>query len=119
VKSPTETTEQFRQRINKAARAEEENLVRSSGDSDKWLLGPTLRNRGCLHSDVWKGPAVELAAKGQIAVYPVNGWWKELRRKKKHDSQTRYSLIVTIRTPDVDVDIYTPVSNLIEVSVQS
>lgn len=113
AKSPTETTEQFRQRINKAARSEEGDMALTSSDADKWLIGPRARNRGCLHSDLWKGTAVELAAKGQIAVYPISGWWKELRGKNKHDSQTRYSLIVTIKTPAVDVDVYTPVSNVV------
>lgn len=113
AKSPTETTEQFRQRINKAARSEDGDPALTSSDAEKWLIGPRARNRGCLHSDLWKGTAAELAAKGQIAVFPVSGWWKELRGKNKHDSWTRYSLIVTIKTPAVDVDIYTPVSNVV------
>ncbi len=111
AKAPTETSDQFRQRINKAAR--EEASVLTSSDADKWLIGPKLRNRGSLHSDSWRGTAVELAEKGHVAVYPVVGWWKELRRKEKYNRTAQYSLIVTIKTPDVEVDLYTPVSNLV------
>ncbi len=111
VKAPTETPDQFRQRINKAAR--EEDSVLTSSDADKWMIGPKLRNRGCLHSDSWRGSAVALAEKGNVAIYPVGGWWKELRRKEKYNRTAQYSLIVTIKTPDVGVDIYSPVSNLV------
>lgn len=40
---------------------------------------------------------------------------KELER---WDQIARYSLIVTIQVPEVDVDIYTPVSNLINVPTE-
>jgi hypothetical protein len=66
-----------------------------------------------LHSDIWRGTAAKLAAKDCIAIYPVGGWWKDLKKKNKWDAQTRYSLVVTIKTSDLDVDIYTPVANVV------
>ena len=115
VKTPTESTDFFRRRINQVARAEVEQFSGGSSDSQDWVLGPTLRTRGSIHSDVWRGTAAALAAKGYIAVYPVTGWWKELKRQQRWESVARYSLVVTIKTQgvDLDIDIYTPVANLV------
>ena len=52
-----------------------------------------------------------------MAVYPGIGWWRERKYLGKIESTTRYSLIVTIHTPDQDIDIYTPVS--IKVGIQT
>jgi hypothetical protein len=115
VRTPTETTDAFRRRINQVARAEVESFQGASSDAQNWVLGPTLRTRGSIHSDIWRGTAADLASKGYIAVYPITGWWKELRRQQRWDSVARYSLIVTIRTQAVttDIDLYTPVMNLV------
>jgi hypothetical protein len=45
----------------------------------------------------------------------VGGWWKEKPYLEKWDTEARYSLIVTIKVPDIDVDIYTPVANQIAI----
>lgn len=79
----------------------------------KWVLGHNLRSRGSVHSDWWEGPAVELAASSVLAVYPVGGWWKDRRDAERFDRRVRYSLVVSIETPRVGVDIYTPVQNAI------
>jgi hypothetical protein len=72
-----------------------------------------LRSRGSIHSDYWRGTAVALAEKGHIAVFPVSGWWRERKHLKRWDRKARYSLIVTIKTPSEEIDIYTPVANLV------
>jgi hypothetical protein len=115
VKKPLETDQQFQNRINKATREEEKNI---SGikEEDNWFLGPHLRSQGSLHSDIWTGTAVDLASRGMIGVYPVGGWWKEQIQEERHDQPVRYTLIVTIRVPEIECDIYTPVSNLILIS---
>lgn len=115
TKTPTESPDGFRRRLNRIAREEVEGFNATSGDGDSWLLGPQLRTRGSIHSDIWRGTAVELAEKGFVAVYPVSGWWRDLKRQERWDSVTRYSLVVTIQTQevDVDVDIYTPIANLV------
>ncbi len=82
-------------------------------DDNKWFLGPTARDGGSIHSDIWYGTAVELAEKDAIAIYPVGGWWKEKKYLERYNSLAYYSLIVSIRVPEVGVDIYTPVSNLV------
>jgi hypothetical protein len=112
VKKPLESYDAFRKRINKAAREEEENqTTRTEGDN--WFLGPKLRNRGSIHSDTWHGTAADLATRNAIAVYPIGGWWKEKPHLERWNQSARYSLIVSVRVPEVEVDIYTPVSNLI------
>lgn len=117
VKTPTETLDQFRRRINRIA-FEEERGDKSSSDSSRWLLGSDLRSLGSLHSDLWTGTAAELAQRGFIAVYPVIGWWRERHQFERWSNRARYSLVVTIRAPETDVDIYTPVANLIRQEVK-
>jgi len=119
VKTPLETINDFRQRINKAARDEEENTGTSKSDSSEWLLGPKLRHKGSIHSDRWKGTAIQLAEREYIGIYPVSGWWKERPYHKRWENAVRYSLIVTISTPGVEVDIYTAVANQIFVTIET
>jgi hypothetical protein len=116
VKSATETLSEFRKRLNKMALEEEEEkpISHSSGD---WFLGPRVRNRGSLHSDAWRGSAAELAERGIIGLYPVVGWWRERPTLKRWKESVRYSLVVSIATPRIDVDIYQPIANLIEQTV--
>ena len=115
VKKPSETNKEFQKRINKATRDEEEHSS-TSKEEDNWFLGPYLRSQGSLHSDIWTGTSVDLASRGMIGVYPVGGWWKEQTQEERHDQPVRYTLIVTIRVPEIECDIYTPVSNLILIS---
>lgn len=116
VKTPEETLEQFRRRINQAAR-DEENGKTSSSDANKWFFGPDLRGLGSLHTDRWTGTAAELAQRRYIAVYPVIGWWRERHQLGRWGKRARYSLVVTIKTPSAEVDVYTPVANIIRVQV--
>jgi hypothetical protein len=109
VKTPTETTVQFKQRVNLAARAEEPEVETYQGDAADWELGPHLRHLGSVHSDWWIGTAAQLASRNMIAVYPVIGWWRERHHLGRWNKRARYSLIITIRTPSEEIDIYTPV----------
>jgi hypothetical protein len=116
VKTPTENDTEFRKRINKAARAQEEGKT-SDSDTKDWLLG-TLRDRGSIHSDRWTGTAADLASRGLVAVYPVIGWWRERHQLGKWNKQARYSLIVTIKTPETAMDIYTEVANKVKIPIK-
>ena len=75
VKIPTESSDDFRRRINKAARDEEVGKT-SESDSSEWLLGRDIRGQGSIHSDRWVGTAADLASRGVIGIYPVIGWWR-------------------------------------------
>lgn len=112
AKRPLETLAEFKQRVNQQAREEEYNR-RSVGESGSWELGENLRKLGSIHSDTWHGTAAELAARGYIAVYPVIGWWKERANLERWGKQARYSLVITIKTPGIETDIYTTVENII------
>lgn len=118
VKRPTESTDEFRRRINRAARDEDEGTHRSSGDDPAWLIGTQGRHRGSLHGDIWRGPAADLASREVIAVFPTAGWWKTRQALERYDQSARYTLVVSIRAPEVDADLYTEVANLIASAVE-
>jgi hypothetical protein len=112
VKHATENVDEFRGRINQAARDEEEGAP--GGGGEDWLLG-TFRDRGSLHADFWSGSAADLAEREAIGVFPVGGWWKEKPYLERFDALARYALVVTIRAPGSNVDIFTPVETALTV----
>lgn len=116
VKRPLESEADFRARINAAARDDEERVNRNDNDPD-WVIGKKNRHKGSLHSDIWKGSAAELASRGAIAVYPSLGWWKTRPALERYDQRIRYSLVVSINAPDIDVDLYTPIANQIGIPI--
>lgn len=116
VKRQYESEQDFRTRINAAARDEEER-TKSGGGDQGWLIGKQNRHKGSLHSDIWRGSAVDLASRGILAVYPALGWWKTRPHFERYDKPARYSLIVSIRAPEVDVNLYNAVANQITTSV--
>jgi hypothetical protein len=110
VKGPTESIEEFHKRLNKKALEEDEAKPATGGDSSEWYLGEQARNRGSLHSDILSCNAADLAERGVIAVYPVSGWWKDQPKRDRSHLGARYALIVSIETPGVETDIWTPVA---------
>ena len=117
VRRPTETDARFRKRLNKRALEEDERRPSSVDDAGEWYLGSRERVRGSLHVDHWTGTAADLAARGSIAVYPVTGWWKEKPKSDRSEIGVRYSLIVSIETPENEVDIWTPVATMASVPI--
>jgi hypothetical protein len=119
VKTAEENLTQFRRKINRIAREEEEGIPKSESGSKDWVLGPQNRDKGSLHSDIWKGSAIDLSQRGYIAVYPVTGWWKERPKLDKWNSKARYSLLVSISTPQNEVPIYTSIVNKIGIQIST
>ncbi|MEW5857430.1 MAG: S8 family peptidase, partial [Cyanobacteriota bacterium] len=118
VKRSTETLNAFRQRINQEAQETEGNVKSTTSTDSGWYLGPKTWNRGSIHSDIWKGTAAELAQKDAIGIYPVSGWWRYNSTWEGWNKTARYALIVSIRVVDeVEVDIYTPISNKIKQTI--
>lgn len=117
VINPLESVNDFRQRINKAARDEEYGGT-SMPYSPNWFLGIYLRSKGSLHSDRWMGSASQLAQCPYIAVYPVAGWWKERQQLGRWNRNARYSLMVSIHTPQTEVDLYTPIISQISAPIE-
>ena len=116
VKRPLESVDAFRKRVNLAARDEDEGGPGRSGGHPAWLIGARGRHRGSLHGDIWQGTAADLASRGVIAVYPTAGWWKTRQALERYDKSARYALVVSIRAPEVDVDL---LANRIAVGVDA
>jgi len=114
VKRPEESNLDFMSRINAAAEGDKPD---NSPSDSNWLLGGTNRHKGSIHKDIWKGSAAELAERGKIVIYPASGWWKTRTSHERWDSKARYTLIVSLSVPEVDVDIYTEVKTKIEAMV--
>ena len=60
-------------------------------------------------SIIWEGTASQLAESNMIVIYPKTGWWKSRAYLNKYHSKVRYSLVVTLEMPEVNVDLYTPI----------
>lgn len=116
MKRSLESLDSFRARINKAVQLEEEDIVTDAG-ADNWLIG-IPRNVGSLHSDYWRGAAVELADRDAIAVYPVTGWWKEKPYLHRYERDVRYCLVVSINAVASEIDIYAPIAVQVGIPIE-
>jgi subtilisin family serine protease len=105
----------FRKRINVAAREEEHDQGDGSSGSDRWKIGKNNRQRGSIHSDFWEGTAAELSNCKWLAIYPVVGWWHKRDYLGKCNSTMRYAVVVSLETPDISVDLYNEIKNLIDI----
>lgn len=118
TKRPDESVARFRQRINKRARDNGQRPP-SLKTERGWLFGSAQQQKpGSLHTDIWTGAAANLASKGAIAVYPVAGWWQYRRAWDQSDKGVDYSLVISIEAPNVDIDLWTPVSQQIQPSIE-
>lgn len=115
VKNTDETEEDFKKRIDVAMRGEDRrDKGEGTSGSGNWYLGKRNRDVGSIHSDFRTQYGIDLCDAKLIAVYPVIGWWKERTNLKCQNKKIRYSLIVSISTPEKEVDFYTPIVNQIE-----
>lgn len=108
------STEDFVARVNAAAQREDEGDPINPGDPN-WCLGDRQRHRGSLHQDVWEGTAADLASRGFLAVYPAAGWWRTRPALERYDLPARYSLIVSIRTEQMEVDLYNAIAQKVAI----
>ncbi len=44
-------------------------------------------------------------------MFPISGWWKEKPALQRWDRATRYALLVSIRAPGSEIDIYNGISS--------
>jgi hypothetical protein len=117
LQGPVETQPEFIARINRDAQLSEDGSPRTGTTTDRWFIGPNQRNFGSLHQDEWNGTGTELAQCNSVAVYPVGGWWKNNRRADRVNFPVRYALLLSLRTDEQDIDLYTPIANQLRVSV--
>jgi hypothetical protein len=119
LNSPEEANniESFKKRLNKKAREDKEDKPEYDGLGVRWKIGPTYRNKGTVQSDSITLSGLEIADCYNIAVYPIGGWWKTRKNEKCMEKKARYSLVVSLHTDSEEIDIYTPVANLIAVQI--
>ncbi|ATE66869.1 S8 family peptidase [Rhizorhabdus dicambivorans] len=116
LKRSRETLGNFNRRNN--AEGYDRNAPRAANEiNDGWLFGERQISSGSLHVDIWEGPAVELAARNALYVHPISGWWRERKSLGRYDKEARYALVVSLETPTVEVDLYTPVAALVPLLV--
>ncbi|MFE3932453.1 S8 family peptidase [Streptomyces goshikiensis] len=119
IKGPTESGEAFQRRLAEQAEHESDGIgnPKAFESNSRWLVGPRFRNLGSLHADIWRGSAAELADCGTLAVYPVGGWWKANKRNDRIGLPVSYALLISLRTPEVSTDLYTPIATQLGVPV--
>ncbi|MBO2544073.1 S8 family peptidase [Salegentibacter sp. BDJ18] len=117
LNSPTESEEEFKKRINKAA-IEDDDLIENDSGSDRWTVGSQGRKKGSIHSDTWTGKASEIASCNMIGIFPIMGWWRQRSHLKRYNSITKYSLIISLETPEQNLDLYTPVMTKIATPIE-
>jgi hypothetical protein len=120
VRQAGESDDQFRRRMSREQQATDADAETETDDTveEKWFIGKRARNRGSIHSDVYRTIASDLADSGAIGVFPVGGWWKDGTRRDRADRSVRYSLLVSLITPRQDVDLYTPIAIQIGVPIE-
>ena len=111
INNANQSLEEFMAKVNIIARAEdheEDNSTSGSSGNDRYL-GPNNRNVGSVHSDFIIANAADLCESKYVAVYPVGGWWKERVYLGRSENTVKYALIVSLSTPETNVDLYTPI----------
>src|SRR6185295_14065148 len=95
---------------------ERENPLRpvQSVADDGWRFGPQSMSAGSLHCDEWTGPAIQLTERDIICIKPVIGWWRTRGTIEECRRTTRYALVVTLSAPEIDIDLHTAVTTLVE-----
>lgn len=119
LRGPLEDEETFRKRISRAFWDEDGARPDGLSEPQRWALGSAgLPNRGSVHSNWWETSAAELAACGEVAVFPVGGWWKERKHLGMFNRRTRYALVISIETLEVTAQLYSAIANQIAVQSQ-
>jgi len=118
LNSTGENRNDFLNRLNIAAReAEYDSDSAPDSGSDRWVLGKQQRKLGSIHSDIWEGTAADIASCNLLGVFPVIGWWRERHHLNRWDKKARYSLIISLHTPEQNVDLYTPVAIKLKIPI--
>jgi hypothetical protein len=119
LRGPYEEPTAFRQRISRAFWDDDESRPDGMNEPQDWALGSAgLPNRGSVHSNWWDTYAANLARCGEVAVYPVGGWWKQRKHLSMFNRRTRYALVISIETPEVTAQLYSAIANQIAVQSQ-
>ena len=113
-----ESLARFKARVNPSERDDAQRRPQSEPADPKWLLGEDSISAGSLHCDVWQGAAIELSRRNMLCVKPVNAWWRNRASPEICNRKARYALVVTLKTRNVDLDIYTRVAAAVQIPVE-
>jgi hypothetical protein len=114
-----ESVADYVERVNALERDDPLSRVRVTADDNRWTFGPQSIAAGSLHCDVWNGPAAELAGRDIICIKPVIGWWRNRASLEICNKQTRYAVVITLKTPEVGIELYAPISTVVEQAVDT
>lgn len=117
LNKPGESESMFIHRLSAATREDDEQSNFDSG-SERWTIGKNNCKKGSIHSDYLKATAADLAATNLIGIYPASGWWRERPWQNRWDRKARYSLIVSIQTPEETMDVYTPIAIKLNIPIE-
>ena len=112
VNNPGESKSNF---ISRISNIEEGSTSSPSNDSRPWAIGSLIRNNGSVHSDFIEASAIDLADIRYVAIRPSHGWWDTL----KECPAVRYSLIVSLETPDIKESLYTAIQTKIASTISN
>lgn len=104
-----ETIPEFQIRISKPEDETKENKPKRNGS--EWEIGFNTSAKGSIRKDFITMTGRDMSERNILAVFPKNGWYKNLKRQNKFNEKVRYSLIVSLETEELNVDLYTPVMN--------
>jgi hypothetical protein len=118
MQRPRELLAQFKRRVNASEREPPRRRGGAVPADGRWVLGQDSVSAGSLHCDVWRGPAIELLGRNMLCVKPVNGWWRKRASAEVCNRQTRYALVVSLKTRNVELDIHTPISAAARIPIE-
>jgi hypothetical protein len=111
---PSEDLATFKQRVSKSSEEDEEGEELVNREGEAWSL-KKARSRGSIKKDYITMSGADLSTCHVLAVYPKNGWYKTRKKLGLANREVRYSLIVSLETDSVDVNIYNPIMQLIAI----
>ena len=118
VVGPNQSKEDLLKSVSKKMRDDDNDTGGSNGSED-WYLGSQNRDRGSIHSDFKQMTAAELSSSRCIVIYPVYGWWAKRKALGKMANRIRYSLIVTIETPEIESQLYNEVATQVKMPIST
>ena len=114
LKRSNETKQGFANRVNRKTWPNPDERPDLQSDDSGWLFGPKSMSVGSLHSDEWTGSAANLLTRNLICIKPVGGWWRNRAKAEIRARQARYALVLSLHSENNEVDLHTPISNMIE-----
>ena len=112
-----ETLSKFKEQVNAAERDSPRQAASREPDDTRWMLGARSMSAGSLHCDIWTGPAIELLGRSHLCIKPVMGWCRQRASPEICNTIRRYALIVSLKSHNVDIDLYSQVRAAVGIPV--